>query len=56
MAVNFRQIGFKLFNQLKNGVDFTQNTSEFKDNLAGYVGGKYKACLLYTSPSPRDRG
>ena len=43
MAVNFRQVGFKLFNQLKNGDDFSQNLTEFKDNLAGYVGGKYKA-------------
>ena len=29
---------FKCFNQLKNGEDFSQNTSEFTPNLVGNVG------------------
>lgn len=43
MAIQFRQIDFKLYDQLRNGNNFAFNTQYFKNNLAGYVGGKYKA-------------
>ena len=42
MAVKFRQIGFKVYDQLTNGTTFNQNLTKYKDNLAGYVGGRYK--------------
>lgn len=42
MAIKFRQIGFKVYDQLTNGVSFNQNLTKYKDNLAGYVGGRYK--------------
>ena len=42
MAIQFRQIDFKLYDQLRNGNNFNINTTLNKKNLAGYVGGKYK--------------
>lgn len=45
MAVKFRQIGFKLYDQLSNGLNFDTNLTKFKDNLAGFVGGRYKAVI-----------
>ena len=42
MAVKFRQVGFKLYDQLINGSDFSQNLGKYKNNLAGFVGGRYK--------------
>lgn len=48
MAVKFRQVGFKLYDQLINGSDFSQNLDKYKSNLAGFVGGKYKAVNDFT--------
>jgi len=45
MAVKFRQIGFKLYDQLSNGLNFDTNLTKFKDNLAGFVGGRYRAVI-----------
>ena len=45
MAVKFRQVGFKLYDQLINGSDFSQNLDKYKSNLAGFVGGRYKAVI-----------
>ena len=46
-------------NEVKNNTQNTQNTQiKEKKGLAGFLKGKKftYTCLLYTSPSPRDRG
>jgi hypothetical protein len=42
MAIEFRQIDFKLLDQLRNGKNFSINSSLFKNNFSAYVGGKYR--------------
>ena len=41
-----------------SNIGFTQNKTIVSDleNLTLDIGQLYKPCLLYTSPSPRDRG
>ena len=39
---NFRVISKKFFNQYRNGVNFTDNLTEFTDRLQGNVGEKLK--------------
>ena len=39
---NFRVITKKFFNQYRNGVNFTDNLTEFTDRLQGNVGEKLK--------------
>jgi len=43
MGVDIRIRNFKVFNQLKNGSDFTQDTAEYTVNLAACIGEKVKA-------------
>ena len=43
-------------NNQKEGLE-SQTAGEIKQNIENYrAEGRTKACLLYTSPSPRDRG
>jgi hypothetical protein len=46
MPIQIDVFDFKCFNQLRNGVDFDQNLSEFTPNLVGNIGEKVK--LEYT--------
>ena len=36
-------------------IERVRKTGEYV-SIAGYANLKYEVCLLYTSPSPRDRG
>ena len=47
----------RLFDNIseKNGLTFSHIDCS-KEDIAHFVNDKTKACLLYTSPSPRDRG
>ena len=50
--------GEGLYQQLEGGVDIEEETL-FRGQIslpASLTEGDYKACLLYTSPRPRDRG
>ena len=53
MPVRLDISNFKCLNQLRNGADFTANTSEFASTLVGNVGEKvkvsYKATFNYFS-------
>ena len=51
--------GFATFNEHIQGEDFLDTakypTATFKSTKVVFEGDKPKTCLLYTSPSPRDR-
>ena len=38
-----------------NGKDLKENDAQFLSNAEKIIFGQIKNCLLYTSPSPRDR-
>ena len=50
------QILAKDYNKAKNTLNAVKNADAYTDYLMAVVGARTNNCLLYTSPSPRDRG
>lgn len=48
MGVNINIRSFECRNQLRNGSDFSQNTTEFTPNLVGNVGEKVQVAIVFT--------